>query len=54
MPSKGDLAIIVGDCNAKIGSDNTGREDVMGKHGEGGRNSNGELFEDLCILLYFY
>ena len=49
MPSKGGLVIIMGDYNAKIGSDNTRRDGVMGKHGEGGINSNEELFEGLCI-----
>ena len=50
MPSKGDLVIIMGDYNAKIGSDDTGREEVMGKHGDGMIYFNGELFEDLCAF----
>lgn len=41
----------MGDINAKIGSDNTGREEVVGKHGGGVINSNGELFGDLCAFI---
>ena len=39
--------IIMSDFNAKIGSDNTGREQVMGRHGEGRINANGELFVNM-------
>ena len=49
IPKK-DLVIIIGDFNAKIGSDNTGREQVMGRHGEGEINENGELFVDMCAF----
>ena len=42
LPKK-DLVIIMGDSNAKIGSDNTGRKQMMGRHGEGEINANGEL-----------
>ena len=38
----------MGDFNAKIGSDNTGYEAVMGKHGLGEMNENGETFVDTC------
>ncbi|XP_078679467.1 uncharacterized protein LOC144915099 [Branchiostoma floridae x Branchiostoma belcheri] len=40
----------MGDLNAKIGSDNTGHEEVMGKEGLGKMNENGERFTDLCSL----
>ena len=40
----------MGDFNVKIGSDNTGREGVMGKHGEGEINSNEELFVEMCAF----
>ena len=38
----------MGDMNVKVGPDNSGYEQVMGKHGLGTRNSNGELFADCC------
>lgn len=43
-----DIKIIMGDLNAKVGTDNTNLEHVMGKHGMGRRNENGELFIELC------
>ena len=36
--------------NAKIGSDNAGRKQVMGRHGEGEINANRELFVDMCAF----
>ena len=44
------MTILMGDFNAKIGSDNTGYEDIMGTHGLGQMNENGERFADLCAL----
>ena len=37
MPRR-DVKFILGDWNAKVGSDNTGWEHVMGPHGIGDRN----------------
>ncbi|VDP32974.1 unnamed protein product [Schistosoma curassoni] len=37
-----DLIILMGDLNAKVEIDNTGYEDIMGRHGLGERNKNGE------------
>ena len=34
--------------NAKIGPNNKGMEHVMGRHGIGNMNENGELFSELC------
>jgi len=34
--------------NAKIGPNNEGLEHVMGRHGIGNMNENGELFSQLC------
>ena len=45
-----DITIFMGDFNAKIGMDNTGYEDIMGTHGLGQMNENGERFADLCAL----
>ena len=45
-----DIMVIMGDFNAKIGTDNTGYEDIMGTHGVGQMNENGERFADLCAL----
>src|SRR6218665_1443378 len=41
LPRK-DIKIISGDWNAKIGTDNTGWEHIMVKHGYGTRNERGE------------
>ncbi|KAJ3607615.1 hypothetical protein NHX12_024666 [Muraenolepis orangiensis] len=40
-----DFIILMGDFNAKIGGWNEGYEEVMGKHGVGKMNENGE-----CLL----
>nr|KAG5698059.1 hypothetical protein BaRGS_016707 [Batillaria attramentaria] len=45
-----DMTILMGDFNAKIGSDNRGYEDTMGTHGLGQMNENGERFADFCAL----
>ena len=36
------MIIVTGDTNAKVGNDNWAYESVMGKHGLGQRNDNGE------------
>ena len=41
LPKK-DVKIVVGDWNAKVGTDNVGWEQVMGCHGYGERNDRGE------------
>jgi hypothetical protein len=45
---KHDILLIMGDMNAKIGKDNTGHEDVMGRHGLGEMNNNGAHLINLC------
>ncbi|VDO95979.1 unnamed protein product [Schistosoma margrebowiei] len=45
-----DLTILMGDLNAKVGIDNTGYEDIMGRHRLGERNENGERFANLCAF----
>ena len=49
LPSK-DVNIVMGDANAKVGADNAGYEETMGKHGLGEMNDNGERFANLCSL----
>ena len=41
-----DLKIFMGDLNAKVGPDNTDKELIMGRHGVGEQNENGELFSE--------
>ena len=41
-----DLILLLGDFNAKVGSNNTGFETVTGRHGLGEMSDNGELFDD--------
>ena len=47
---QGDESIVLGDINAKVGEDKSGREENMGKHGVGSMNENGELFADFSVL----
>ncbi|VDP28381.1 unnamed protein product [Schistosoma mattheei] len=48
-PTK-DLTILLGDLNAKFEIDKTGYEDIMGRHGLGEGNENGERFANLCAF----
>ncbi|VDP23550.1 unnamed protein product [Schistosoma margrebowiei] len=48
-PTK-DLTILMGDFNAKVGTNYTGYKDIMGRHGLGERNENGERFANLCAF----
>ena len=45
-----DVTILMGDFNAKIGSDNIGYEEVMGQCRLSGMNDNGERLRDLSAL----
>ncbi|XP_043069922.1 craniofacial development protein 2-like [Drosophila bipectinata] len=45
---KGDIKILMGDFNAKIGPNNNGLETIMGRHGVGTRSNNGDRLIDLC------
>ena len=47
---KHDVKIIMGDFNAKVGMDNSGHEDAMGKHGLGVKNDNGERMLQFCEM----
>ena len=44
-----DMLLIIGDMNAKVGSDNSDRETAMGRHGCGEINNNGERLVDFCL-----
>ena len=55
--SEKDITIFLGDMHAKVGNENTGYEQVMGKHGIGTMNENGEVFPPITYLLveqYFH
>ena len=43
-----NMTISIEDLNAKIAADNSGYEGVMGRHGLGEMDENGEMFSDLC------
>ena len=45
---KKGIIIVGGDLNAKMGQKNEGLELVMGRHGLGERNENGQLLVDFC------
>ena len=45
---KRDIIILGGDLNAKVGQENEGLEHIMGRHGLGERNENGQFFVDFC------
>ena len=45
---KDDIIMVMGDLNAKVGQDNYMLKHVMGIHGIGARNVNGERFVDFC------
>ena len=46
---KHDILLVIGDFNAKVGSDNKGHESTMGKHGIGKRNENGDNLLEICV-----
>jgi len=43
-----DILLVMGDLNAKVGSNNEGYEECMGQQGMGTQNDNGTRFADLC------
>ncbi|KAK3515143.1 hypothetical protein QTP70_007459 [Hemibagrus guttatus] len=43
-----DVLLLMGDFNARVGSNNLDRERIMGRHGEGKCTENGERLIDLC------
>jgi len=47
---KRNVIIVMGDMNDKIGPNDEGLQHVMGRHGIGNMNENGELFSELCAV----
>lgn len=45
---KSDIQLVMGDFNAKVGKENEGIENVMGKFGTGERNNNGDMLVEFC------
>ena len=45
-----DMLIVMGDLNTKVGNENICVERIMGKHGCGSLNNNGERPVDICAL----
>jgi len=45
---RGDILVIMGDFNAKVGEDRSGWEEVVGKYGLGVRNEAGERMLEFC------
>jgi hypothetical protein len=43
------MILLAEDLNAKVGSNNTNLENVIGKHGCGSRNENGEKLIDVYL-----
>ncbi|XP_063427083.1 craniofacial development protein 2-like [Mytilus trossulus] len=48
--NKNDMLIVMGDLNAKVGKDNSNLQEVLGKHGCGTINENGELLCNFCQI----
>ena len=45
-----NITVMMGDFSAEVGSDSRGYEEIMGQHGLGEMEDNGERFTDLCAL----
>ena len=48
--NRNDILIITGDLNAKIGKGTTEEREVLGQHGRGVRNDNGERLCEFCEM----
>ena len=44
-----DMLLVMGDMNAKVGSDNTDRESATASQGCGTINNNGEILVNFCL-----
>ena len=45
---KKDITMLIGDLNAKVGNNNENMEEVMGSHGLGSMNDNGDRLVSFC------
>ena len=45
-----DAVIVLGDLNTKVGDENKDMEEIIGKHGLGSRNDNGNRLCDFCPI----
>ena len=45
-----DMKILMWDLNAEVGTDNTNRDLIMGRHGTGEQSENGEFFAEFCTF----
>ena len=48
------VIVVMRDLNAKVGNNNTNREEVMGKFGVGVMNEIGERLRDFCSANWFF
>ena len=49
--NKHDMIVLMADLNAKVGEDNTRRDEVMERHGVGDMNDNGESLSTSMVLM---
>ena len=48
--NKNDILLITGDLNAKVGKGTAEEREVLGQHGTGDRNENGERLCEFCEM----
>ena len=48
--NKNDILLITGDLNAKVGKGTPEEREVLGQHGTGDRNENGERLCEFCEM----
>jgi exonuclease III len=48
--SKGDLSVVLGDFNAKVGQERTNWPSILGPHGYGNTNERGERLLQFCTI----
>ena len=48
--NRNNILLITGDLNAKVGKETPEEREVLGQHGTGDRNENGERLCELCEM----